>query len=98
MLKIRLARTGRSKRPFYKIVVTEHSKPANTGFKSVLGWYNPMEHKVEADLEKAKKHINNGAKPSERVAKILYNVSNDEFFAKFFSYKERKRTKKNEDK
>jgi len=36
MLKIRLARHGRKKAPFYRIVLTEHTKPAQSGYKLVL--------------------------------------------------------------
>ena len=97
MLKIRLARAGKKKRPFYKIVLTEHSRPTSTGFKSVLGWYDPVAHKMDANIDKTKEHINNGAKPSERVAKILFSISNDESFKKYYTEKQRTRTKKKED-
>jgi ribosomal protein S16 len=36
MLKIRLARHGRKKAPFYRIVLTEHTKPAQSGYQTVL--------------------------------------------------------------
>ena len=97
MLKIRLARSGRSKSPFFKIVLTEHTKPVKTWFNSVLGWYNPLNHEAGADVEKIKEHISKWAQPSERVAKILFKFSGDDFFKKYYTEVERKRAKKKED-
>ena len=51
MLTIRLSRHGRSKRPFFRIVLTEHTKPAKFGYKEVLGSYDPLNHILQADVE-----------------------------------------------
>jgi small subunit ribosomal protein S16 len=51
MLTIRLSRQGRSKRPFFRIVLTEHTKPVKAGFKEVLGRYNPLTHTLEVDAD-----------------------------------------------
>ena len=91
MLKIRLARHGRKKAPFYRIVLTEHTKPAQSGYQTVLGWFNPLAHTMEAKIDEIKSWIAKGAKPSERVAKLLFADTKDEFFKKFFV--ERTRTK-----
>ena len=62
MLTIRLSRHGRSKRPFYRIVLTEHTKPAKFGYKEVLGSYDPLHHKLEKKIifvqKSYKKHQN----------------------------------------
>ncbi len=91
MLKIRLARHGRKKAPFYRIVLTEHTKPAQAGYQTVLGRFNPLAHTMEAKIEEIKAWIAKGAQPSERVAKLLFADTKDEFFKKFFV--ERTRTK-----
>lgn len=98
MLKIRLARHGRTHRPFFRVVLTEHTKPVKSGYQKVLWWYDPVNHKQELDVESVKKYISNGAQLSERVAKLAYNISNDELFKKFFTIKDIKRAKKKESK
>lgn len=91
MLKIRLARHGRKKAPFYRIVLTEHTKPCQNGYKTVLGRFNPLAHTMEAKVDEIKNWISQGAQPSERVAKLLFAHTKDELFKKFFV--ERTRTK-----
>lgn len=95
MLTIRLARAGRKKTPFYRIVLTEHTKPIKSGFKEVLGRYDPLKHVTHCDLEKAKGYITQGAQPSNRVAKLLYKYSGDEFFAGYITHTDRVRKPKN---
>lgn len=72
MLKIRLSRTGKKNMPFFKVVVTEHTKAAKHWYKEVLGFYNPLskEFKIK-DLEKVKVYTSNGAQFSPRVEKLL---------------------------
>jgi small subunit ribosomal protein S16 len=91
MLKIRLARHGRKKAPFYRIVLTEHTKPSQHGYKTVLGRFNPLAHTMEAKVDEIKDWISKGAQPSERVAKLLFAHTKDDLFKKFFV--ERTRTK-----
>lgn len=91
MLKIRLARHGRKKLPFYRIVLTEHTKPAKSGYKLVLWWFNPLSHTMEANVEEIKAWIAKWAQPTERVAKLLYADTKDDLFKKYFV--ERERTK-----
>ncbi len=98
MLTIRLSRHGRSKRPFYRVVLTEHTKPAKSGYMQVLGSFDPLKHTFEADIETIKTLIKNGAKPSERMAKLLYQATKDETFQKFFVERERKGVTKKEKK
>jgi len=75
-LKIRMTRGGAKKRPFYSIVVAEHTSPRDGRFIEKLGTYNPMLKKEHADrvrlnAERIKHWISVGATPSERVAKFL---------------------------
>lgn len=99
MLTIRLSRQGRTKSPFYRIVLTEHTKPVKFGYKEILGHYDPLAHKLEADVAQIKSWIGKWAKPSERVAKLLLNETKDPLFEKFFEKIERSwKTKKEEKK
>lgn len=98
MLKIRLARTGRTHLPFYRIVLTESAKPVKSGYMEVLGWYNPVAHTMEANNSKVVELINNGAKPSERVAKILFKHTKDPVFQKFIVHRERTKVSKSDSK
>ena len=98
MLKIRLSRHWRSKRPFFRIVLTEHTKPAKYGYKEVLGSYDPLNHQLVADVEVIKSWIEKGTQLSPRVAKLLHTESKDPIFEKFFEEKELKRLPKKEKK
>ena len=84
MLKIRLARGWRKGLPFYRIVLTEHTKPAQSGYKLVLWRFNPIAHTMEADVNEIKNWISKWAQPSERVAKLLFADTKDAFFKKYF--------------
>ena len=88
MLKIRLARHGRKKLPFYRIVLTEHTKPAQSGYKLVLGWFNPLSHTMEANVAEIKEWISQWAQPTERVAKLLFADTKDNFFKNYFVERE----------
>ena len=92
MLKIRLSRQGRKGRPFYRIVLTEHTKPVKSSFMEVFGWFDPLAHKVEVNVEMIKLWISKWAQLSERLAKILFAETKDTLFQKF--YVERTRTSK----
>ena len=75
-LKIRLARAGAKKRPFYRIVVAEATAPRDGRFIEKLGTYNPLlprEHaqRVTLDKERIAHWLKAGAQPSDRVAKFL---------------------------
>ncbi len=97
MLKIRLARHGRKKAPFYRIVLTEHTKPAQSGYKLVLWRFNPLSHTMEANLEEIKLWISKWAQPSERVAKLLFAESKDKMFKEYFVERERTKWKAKEE-
>ena len=72
-VKIRLRRMGYKKNPLYRIVVADSRSPRDGKCIEEIGTYdpnkNPSEFKV--DEEKAKKWLNNGAQPTDRVAKIF---------------------------
>ena len=71
MLEMRFLRTGRRNSAFFRVVLTESSKPPKSGFIKVLGWFNP--HTKESSLKKDEilSWIEKGAKPSNRLAKLL---------------------------
>lgn len=75
-LKIRLARAGAKKRPYYRIVVAEAVAPRDGRFIEKVGSYNPMVEKDNADRvklveDRIKYWISVGALPTDRVAKFL---------------------------
>lgn len=75
-VKIRLARGGTKKRPFYRIVAADVRSPRDGKFIEKLGTFNPLLAKDNAerliiDLEKVKEWMAKGARPSERMEKIL---------------------------
>ena len=75
-LKIRLARGGAKKRPFYRVVVADSRMPRDGRFIEKLGTFDPLKAKDAADrlvldAEKAKTWIAKGAQPTDRVARLL---------------------------
>ena len=73
MLRIRLARLGRKKRPHYRVVVAE-SRWARDGRRiAELGHYDPMTDPstIVLDVARTDDWIRKGAQPSERVVKLL---------------------------
>lgn len=71
MLVIRLARTGRTKYPTYRIVAAESARAATGKFIEVLGHYNPHSKELVIKREEIAKHLSNGAQPSNTVVKLL---------------------------
>ncbi len=75
-LKLRLARAGAKKRPFYKIVVADSRSPRDGRFIERIGSYDPMlpqenEKRVIVNEDRAKHWMKMGATPSDRVARML---------------------------
>lgn len=72
MLKIRLSRAGKKNMPFFRIVLTEHTRAAKHGYKEVLGYFNPFtkEFKIK-DLDKVKTYVSHGVQFSPRVQKLM---------------------------
>lgn len=71
--KIRLARRGRGKRPFYHIVVADERSPRDGRFIEKLGIYNPLTQPatIELNTEAALKWVMTGAQPTDTVRAIL---------------------------
>lgn len=80
MVKIRLARAGAKKRPFYHVVATESRSARDGRFVERLGYYNPnakgAEKKLVVDAARIEYWKGKGAQVSERVAYIVKNVPN----------------------
>jgi small subunit ribosomal protein S16 len=71
LLVIRLARTGRAKYPTYRVVAAESARAATGKFVAVLGHYNPHTKELVIKKDEVKKHLSNGAQPSNTVVKLL---------------------------
>lgn len=72
-VKIRLARHGAKKRPYYRIVVADSRCPRDGKFIEEVGRYNPCTEPamVKFDMEKVDQWIKNGAQPTDTVASLL---------------------------
>jgi small subunit ribosomal protein S16 len=75
-LKIRLARGGAKKRPFYRIVVAEATAPRDGRFIERIGSYNPIlpkdnPERIVLDEARAKHWLSVGAQPTDRVLRFL---------------------------
>ncbi|WP_112321247.1 30S ribosomal protein S16 [Oceanibium sediminis] len=75
-IKIRLARGGSKKRPFYRIVAADTRMPRDGRFIEKLGVYNPLlakddENRVQMDLERIQHWLGEGAQPTDRVSRML---------------------------
>ncbi len=74
--KIRLARGGSKKRPFYRIVVADSRMPRDGRFIEKIGTYNPLlpkdsEERVKIDLDRVKHWMDHGAQVTDRVSRFL---------------------------
>ncbi len=72
-MKLRLARTGRKKRPSYRIVVTEHTAPRDGRFLEILGQYDPVVNPPAVTLnnERIAHWLAHGAQPTQTVHRLL---------------------------
>ncbi len=72
-VKIRLARHGSKKAPFYRIVVADARSPRDGAFIDRVGTYNPRPNpsEIHVDAEKAKEWLGKGAQPTNQVEKLL---------------------------
>lgn len=71
--RIRLRRTGRTKRPAYRVVVADARAPRDGRFIESLGYYNPLADPpvIRIDTEKAAAWLRKGAVPSDTVRELL---------------------------
>src|SRR6056297_4036435 len=75
-IKIRLARSGSKKRPFYRIVAADTRMPRDGRFIEKLGTYNPLlpkdsEDRVKMDVERIQYWMGEGAQVTDRVSRFL---------------------------
>ena len=75
-MKIRLARGGSKKRPFYSIVAADSRMPRDGRFIEKLGTYNPLlakdsEDRIRMDVARVQHWLGQGAQPTDRVARFL---------------------------
>ena len=75
-MKIRLARGGSKKRPFYRIVAADSRMPRDGRFIEKLGTYNPLlpkdsEDRVKMDMERVQYWLDQGAQPTDRISRFL---------------------------
>ncbi len=75
-MKIRLARGGSKKRPFYSIVASDSRMPRDGRFLEKLGTYNPLlakddENRIKMDMDRIKHWLGQGAQPTDRIARML---------------------------
>jgi small subunit ribosomal protein S16 len=72
-VKIRLARHGAKKRPYYRIVVADGRMPRDGRFIEQVGVYNPLTHPhvIKVDLEKVDAWIAKGAQPTDSVSHLI---------------------------
>src|SRR6185503_20279586 len=76
MLKIRLARGGAKKRPYYQIVVADSHSPRDGRFIERVGTYNPLlkkddPNRITLRKEQIEAWLKKGAQPTDRVARFL---------------------------
>jgi small subunit ribosomal protein S16 len=79
-VKIRLARAGAKKAPFYRVVAADSRAPRDGRFIEILGRYNPRTDPstIELNVEKIDAWIAKGAVPSDTVARLLAIAKNPE--------------------
>jgi small subunit ribosomal protein S16 len=78
-VRIRLARGGAKKRPYYRIVAADSRYPRDGRFLEKLGTYNPLlpnehEQRVTLDEERIRYWLGQGALPSDRVHRFLHKA------------------------
>ena len=75
MLMIRLSRIGKKKRPFYRVIVTEKTRPRNGRFVEIVGTYDPLQKPaaITLDHDRINYWLGKGAQPSDTVRSFLRN-------------------------
>jgi small subunit ribosomal protein S16 len=73
MVKIRLARGGTKKKPYYRVVVADQRCKRDGRYLEHIGFYNPMvsENRFGIDEERVKHWLSVGAQPTERIGKLM---------------------------
>lgn len=75
-VKIRLARHGAKKKPFYRIVVADSESPRDGRFIETVGTYDPVQQPAAVDIkeDRVKYWLGQGAKPTNTVRTLIKNV------------------------
>jgi small subunit ribosomal protein S16 len=71
MVRIRLARHGAKKHPFYRIVVADSESPRDGRYIDQIGTYDPTKPEIKLEAEKLAKWRAKGARPSETVSQLI---------------------------
>lgn len=74
MLKIRLKRTGRKTKPFYRIVLMENLSRRDGKSIAEIGFYDPIKKIINVDKVILHKYINNGAYPTDTMRHLIYKL------------------------
>ncbi|VFP83740.1 30S ribosomal protein S16 [Buchnera aphidicola] len=81
MIKIRLARHGSKKKPFYQIVVSDIRSARNGKFIEKIGYFNPFakkyEKKIYLSIKRIQYWLKNGAKKSKRFSSLFMKFKNN---------------------
>jgi small subunit ribosomal protein S16 len=77
MVKIRLARHGAKKHPFYRIVVANSESPRDGRYIEQVGTYDPAKPDVRLNAEKLKRWRAKGAQPTQTVAQLIRQAGVD---------------------
>ena len=75
-MKIRLARGGSKKRPFYRIVAADSRSPRDGRYLEKLGTYDPLlprdnENRVKMDVDRVQHWLERGAEPTDRISRMI---------------------------
>jgi len=73
VLTIRLSRIGKKKKPYYRVVVIERTRPRDGRVKEAVGTYDPLKKpaEIKLDAERIKHWISVGAQPSDTVRSLI---------------------------
>jgi len=73
VLTIRLSRIGKTKHPYYRVVVTEKTRPRNGRFVEIVGTYDPQKKPaaVQLNSERVEYWLSKGAQPTDTVRSLL---------------------------
>ena len=81
MVRIRLKRMGRKRKPFYRVVAADQRSPRDGRHIEVLGHYNPMTEPltIELKMDRVNYWVGVGAQPSDTVASLIkrYNAKSE---------------------
>jgi small subunit ribosomal protein S16 len=73
VLTIRLSRIGKKKRPFYRVVVIERTRPRDGRVRELVGTYDPLKKpaEIKLDADRIKYWLGVGAQPSDTVRSFI---------------------------